>query len=156
MAESSKEIALYILVYPLLLLLSRVSLWSQAKHQNLAFKDWKCLSFSLSCLRSSNFCILHEKKYIFLPKNNFGFKCPLQRGWNNLSWTLRRQKKVIAWVSHHLQQGRQWESLLILQRQDRAFPACGFAGEEVAAQRLLWAICLLFWLLNAHHITVHS
>lgn len=68
-----------------------------------------------------------------LSKYSFGFKYPLQRSWNHLPWTLRRQKKVIAWVSHYLQQGAGKESLRIQKGCNRAFPAYGSVGGEVRA-----------------------
>lgn len=119
----------------------------------------KCLSFSLSCLRSNSFCIVHGKKKkkatLFLPKNNLSFKCPLQRGWSNLSWTLRRQKKVIARASHYLQQGRQRLAdaaeavrelfLLLALREERSGPG-----------GLLWAIRILLWIMNTHRISLRA
>lgn len=80
-------------------------------------------------------------KNLFLPKNNFSFKCPLQRGWNNLSSTLWRQKKEIAWVSLYLQQGKRqrshyrsgWSS-------NGIFPACHFCKKEAQFRSgNLWA-----------------
>ena len=111
MAMPSNGLVLCMLLSPPLPLLSWVSLWSQAKHQNLPFKrTWSAFHFPSAAWGATTSASYMKKKNVFLPKNNLGFKCPLQRGWNNLSWTLRRQKKVIAWVSHYLQQGRQARS----------------------------------------------
>lgn len=136
MAVPSKGLVLCMLVSPPLPLLSWVSLWSQAKHQNLPFKrTWSAFHFPSAAWGVTTSASYMKKKNVFLPKNNLGFKCPLQRGWNNLSWTLRRQKKVIAWVSHYLQQGRQarshYQSGI---GSNGVFPAYGFVGEEARVQ----------------------
>lgn len=90
-------------------------------------------------------------KDLFLPKNNFSFKCPLHRGWNNLSSTLWRQKKVIAWVSHYLQQGkRQRSHYRSSWSSNGTFPACHFCKRE--AQFIcgnLWAPHI--WIINTSH-----
>ena len=135
MAVPSKDLVLCMLVSPPLPLLSWVSLWSQAKHQNLPFKmTWSAFHFP-QLPEEQQLLHLTWKKNVSLPKNNLGFKCPLQRGWNNLSWTLRRQKKVIAWVSHYLQQRRHTRSHYQSDiGSNRVLPAYGFVGEEVRVQ----------------------
>lgn len=106
-------------------LLSLFPLWSRAKHQNPAFKKtWSAFHF-LSPAWGATTPASYMKEFIS-PKNNFSFKCPLQRGWNNLSSALWRQKKVIAWVSHYLQQGKRERSLYRSSRSSNGmFPACG-------------------------------
>lgn len=92
------------------------------------------------------------KKKIISPKNNFGFKCPLQRGWNNLSWTLRRQKKVIAWVSHYLQQGGSGGVITDLGKAVQNISCswlCRRGGQR--AHSLLWAIHILSRIVSIPH-----
>lgn len=152
----SKDGVLRILLCPLLPLLSWVSLWSQAKHQNLPFKKtWSAFHF-LSAARGATTSASYRKKRkkLSLPKNNLGFKCPLQRGWNNLSWTLRRQKKVIAWESHSLQQGRRQSFIPdSAEAVTEHFLPVDLRDKRSAPRRPLWARHILFWTVNTHRIS---
>lgn len=155
----SKDTVLHVLVCALLPLPSCVSLWSPAKHQDLPFTTTRSAfhfpSAAWGATASASYMAKKKKATLFLPKNNLSFKCPLQRGWSNLSWTLRRQKKVIERASHYLQQGRQRLAdaaeavrelfLLLALREERSGPG-----------GLLWAIRILLWIMNTHRISLRA